>query len=139
MPIVGFEFEKIIVERKGPIEGQVKLKNNVSIKTVEKEKTPIGDLIKFKFEFNTSYEPKIGEIVLGGSVAYKDEDAKLIKIMDEWKKTKKIPDQLMVNLINTILMKCNIRALGLSQEINLPPHLNLPKVTPQTNVEKYVK
>ena len=45
----------------------------------------------------------------------------------------------MVGLVNMILMKCNIRALGLSQEINLPPHLNLPKVNSQTKVEEFVK
>lgn len=139
MPIVGFDFDKIQVERNAPIEGKIKLKNNVSIKSVEKESTPVGDILKFKFEFNTTYEPKIGEMILGGAVIYKDTITKLSEILNNWKKTKKIPEEIMINLVNAILVKCNIKALSLSQEINLPPHLNLPRVTPQTDVKQFVK
>ena len=35
MPIVGFNFDKIVVEKKGPITGQVKVKNDMMIKTVD--------------------------------------------------------------------------------------------------------
>ena len=44
-----------------------------------------------------------------------------------------------IGLVNTILAKCNVKALSLEQEVNLPPHMNLPKVGQKTDVKKYVK
>jgi hypothetical protein len=54
-------------------------------------------------------------------------------ILQEWKKDKKISAEIMQALFNTILAKANIKALSLAQEVNLPPHLSLPKLEPSKN------
>jgi hypothetical protein len=48
--------------------------------------------------------------------------------MDTWTKTKKLDKELMTLITNFILIKCNIKALELSQQVNLPPHIRLPLV-----------
>ena len=48
--------------------------------------------------------------------------------MKGWKKNKAIPKEAMTAVINTALTKCNIQALILSQQVNLPPPIPLPKV-----------
>ena len=59
------------------------------------------------------------------------EDPKKIKeLLSSWEKDKKIPNSVMPAIFNTILAKCNVKALTLSQEINLPPHIRLPIVKP---------
>ena len=58
------------------------------------------------------------------------------EILASWKKDKKVPKELMAGLLNTILTKCNIQALILSQEINLPAPIPLPKVQIAQQSEK---
>ena len=46
---------------------------------------------------------------------------------------KKIAKDIMSRVLNAVLAKCNIEALILSQEVNLPPPIPLPKVTMTSN------
>ena len=140
MPIVGFNFDKILVEKKHPISNQVKINSDLSIKDLQEEKVSIGkteDLLKFIFEFKVSYD-NLGEILLVGHVLYLEDQKKINDILKEWKKNKKIPDELMALLINTALFKCNIKALTLSQEVNLPPHLRMPRLAPSKDLKEYI-
>ena len=83
------------------------------------------------YEFKSKFEPNIGEIVFEGEVMDL-EDAKTTEaVLKGWKKDKKLPDELMSVVLNSILAKCNIQALVLSRDMNLPPPLKLPKVAAQ--------
>jgi hypothetical protein len=129
MAIIGFNFEKIIVEKKNKINSKLSIKNNLSIVNIEQEKlnlTNSGDVLKFNFEYTANYEPKIGQIVLAGHILVMEESIKVKEILEEWSKDKKLPKDLMSQILNTILAKCNIKALSLTQEVNLPPHIKLP-------------
>lgn len=132
MVVVGFNFSKIVVEKKESIKGKVNIANNVSIKSIEKADLSLGkakqDGVKFIFEFTTDYEPDIANILLVGDVLFIDDEKKVKNILDEWKKTKKAPEDVMNQVLNTILSKCNVQALILSRDVNLPPPIPLPKV-----------
>ena len=132
MVVVGFNFTKINVEKKDNIKGKVNIANNVSIKSIEKADLSLGkakqDGVKFIFEFTTDYEPDIANILLVGDVLFIDDEKKVKNILDEWKKTKKAPEDVMNQVLNTILSKCNVQALILSRDVNLPPPIPLPKV-----------
>ncbi len=142
MPIVGFNFDKITVERTKPILKGVQIKKSLAIKDVEKNELLMGkkkdEVIKFSFEFSSKYEPKIGLIELKGHVLYMDSSAEVKKIMDSWKKNKVIPQDVMSLILNTILMRCNIKTLVYAQEVNLPPHIRLPTISPKSNVNDYI-
>lgn len=133
MAIVGFDFTKLMVERKGPVKGKVNIKNNASIKNVEKATLTLGASkqagLKFTFEFTVDYEPNLGKILIEGEVLDLQNDEKIVdKAVEDWKKNKKVEQGLMTNLLNSVLSKSNIQALLLSKEINLPPPVPLPKV-----------
>ncbi|MBI2671019.1 hypothetical protein HYX18_03520 [Candidatus Woesearchaeota archaeon] len=136
MPIIGFNFDKIQVERSKKVEEKVEIKNNLGIKDVEIEKLSINNLnevLKFIFEFSLVYEPNVGNITINGHILYTD-DIKIIKdIQKEWKKNKKIETKLLELLLNNVLYRCHVKSLTLAQEVNLPMHLNLPTIhaTPQ--------
>ena len=49
---------------------------------------------------------------------------------EQWKKEKKLPVGVTTLVSNTILTRANIKALMLSQEVDLPPQIYLPKVSP---------
>ncbi len=139
MPIVSFNFEKISVEKKAPAATtKITIKNNATIIDVVEETLPLKSakdgIIKCSFEFTTLYEPKVGEINLRGNVLYLDTHQKIQELIKKWKKEKKLGDDIQTAILNIILSKCNIRALSLAEEINLPPQIPLPKLSP--NKEK---
>ena len=130
--IVGFSFTKINAEKLSLIKGKIDINNNVTIKNVEQADFSLGkkkqDALKFIFEFASKYEPSIGSISFEGEIIYVSEPKSTKEILDAWSKEKKIEKDLMASILNTILTKCNVQALILSQEINLPPPIPMPKV-----------
>jgi len=142
MAIVGFNFTKINVERKEMQKGKINISNNVAIKDVKPTDISLGkekqDALKFTFEFTSRFEPKIGSILLGGDLLYLGDANKIKEVNEGWKKDKRVPKEIMGSILNTILAKCNIQALILSQEVNLPPPVPLPKVEIGTPEKQYI-
>ncbi|MBN2112154.1 hypothetical protein JW707_03590 [Candidatus Woesearchaeota archaeon] len=136
MTIIATNFTKISVEKSGAVKGKVSIANNVVIKDVVVTDIAIGaskqNALKFSFEFTAKYEPKIGQIVLNGDLIFLEKADKIKEIAESWKKSKNIPKEVMAPVLNNVLTKCNVEALILSREINLPPPIQLPKV----NVKK---
>ncbi|MFA5176321.1 MAG: hypothetical protein WC413_03640 [Candidatus Nanoarchaeia archaeon] len=133
MPIVNFTITKIDAARlSDELKGKLNIKSDLKITNVAEEKLNISNqtALKFTFEFVVDYDPKFGKILLGGYLLYMPgEDEKDAKsVVDAWKKTKKLDTKLMETLFNATLSKCNVKALVLSQEVNLPPHIRLPIV-----------
>lgn len=140
MTMIGFNFTKIEVERKQPAVGQINISNNVNISNIEETDLAFGKAdekgLKFSFKFDSKYDPDIGKIELNGEIIYLDDDKKLKEIIKEWKKSKNVSKEIMAEVLNSILLRCNIEALILSKEINLPPPIPLPKVSEQAEQKK---
>lgn len=132
MAVVGFDFTKIDAKKKAPIKGKININNNVQIKDVKEKDLSLGttkkNSLQFTFEFIAKYEPNLGDIILEGNVVFMAEPKKVTEIMAGWKKDKKLPKEVSASILNSILNRCNIQALILSQVINLPPPIPLPKV-----------
>jgi hypothetical protein len=122
------------------IKGKINVSNNVTISKVEEKKLAIGNdkqkVLAFTFEFVSKYEPNIGSIKFTGDVLFMDDSKKVKEILDGWEKDKKLPKEIMPGILNTALNKCNIQALILSEQINLPPPIPLPKVQPAQPAQK---
>lgn len=130
MPILGVNFTKIEAERKNIPKGNVNISSNISIKGVEKNefKLPGQESIKIEFVFSADYNPDIGSIIVEGETIFVDEPKKLEGILSQWKKDKKLPEDILARVMNSLLEKCNIEALILGKEVGLPPSLNMPTV-----------
>ena len=135
MAIIGSSFTKILIEKKAAPAGEIKINNNISIKEVEEANFSLGKNkqkgLKCTFRFVTNYEPKIGSMEFEGEVLALVESVE--EIIKNWKKDKKLPKEIMTSVMNNVLNKCNIQALILSQTVNLPPPIPLPKVTADPN------
>ena len=57
-----------------------------------------------------------------------DKDDKVKEILKSWKKDNKVDKDILGPIYNTILSKCNVQAIVLSRDIQLPPPIPLPKV-----------
>tara|TARA_Y100000031_G_C7903538_1_gene240653 strand:- start:73 stop:504 length:432 start_codon:yes stop_codon:yes gene_type:complete len=141
MSIVKINLHKVNAERslesKG---GQIKINNNVSIKNVEDMSFSVEGKkgLKFTFAFNCKYEPDLGKIEVEGQVLYVEEGKKIEDIKKGWEKDKRIPMEVMEPIVNAALHKGNIQAIKISEEVNLPSPLPLPKVqsAPEKPAEK---
>ena len=134
MTIAGFNLKKILVEKKGLVRGEVKVDSKINISDIKKQDIKITsgkDVISFEFDFIITYlnidnKNNIAEVLFEGNVLYLGNPKETKKILDEWKK-KNIPTEIRVKIMNTILTKCNIKALVLEEDLGLPAHIPLPK------------
>jgi len=135
MAVIGFDLNKIMVERTGNVAGEIKINNNVAIKEIDKIGIPIKrddqEGLRFGFEFTSDYEPKMGKVIIRGNIVVVENKKKAEDILKQWKKDKKAESDVMTSVLNMVLEKCNIEALILSRDVNLPPSIPLPKVKPK--------
>lgn len=140
MTIIGFNFSKIQVERTGTVQGKVKIANNVGVTDVSEAKVNLSGSsnagLKFSFAFSCNYEPSVGKIVLEGEVITMEEKKTADEIVKSWKDKKHVPENIMASVLNTVLNRCNIQALILSRDMNLPSPIQLPKVNIKKADEK---
>jgi hypothetical protein len=131
MTVIGFSFTKMLVEKHSPVKGKISINNNVGITAVDETKIDINTdkkSIKLTFEFTSSYDPNVAKILLQGEVIYLMPKAKAEETVKNWKKNKKLDKEVMSQVLNNVLAKCNVEALILSKDMNLPPPMPLPKV-----------
>jgi|SRR3989344_5537741 len=133
MGIVSFVFDKMSAEKTGKITSHVNISHNFNIRNVEKIDLNIQGkkpALKLSFDFVVNYEPNIGTILMKGNLTYLDKEEEINKLENQWKKEKKLSMGVTTLVSNTILTRANIKALMLSQEVDLPPQIYLPKVSP---------
>lgn len=125
MAIVGFNYLTMSASRGDEQVAKIKISSNVAVKSVEKKDLSLGDskqsALRFLFEYAAMYEPKVGSIILNGEIIYLDNAAKTKEVLDSWTKKKIVPEGVMTSILNTILEKCNLQAIVLSNMVNLPP------------------
>mgnify|MGYP001613620885 CR=1 len=137
MTIVKINLHRVTAERNlNAKSGQVKINNNVTLKDVEDMSFAADGKkgLKFTFAFTCNYDPDLGKINVEGQVLFVDEEKNVDKIKQGWDKNKKIPMEVMEQIINAALHKGNIQAIKISEDVSLPSPLPLPKVK-SANVE----
>ncbi len=132
MQIIGFNLTKISIERKEKQQGKLEIKQNINIDEISKDKIPIteGEVLKTNFTFSVDYSPDFAKVELKGQVVLLPEKEELKDILKEWKK-KQVSDKFRMPLFNFIMSKCNIKALELEDELNLPLHIPMPRLSPK--------
>ncbi|MFH1276194.1 MAG: hypothetical protein ABIH82_03710 [Candidatus Woesearchaeota archaeon] len=133
MTIVKINVHKVSASRNLSAKvGQVKINNNVSLSNVEELSFSADGKkgLKFTFTFSCTYEPDLGKIEVEGQVMWVDEAKTVDEVKASWDKDKRIPMNVMEPIINASLHKGNIQAIKISEDIDLPSPLPLPKVKP---------
>jgi len=137
MPIVGFSYKKIEIGR-SDLKSGGQISTSLNIKKIEQEKLPIGnseDVVNFNFEFKIKYGD-LGDAIFLGSVLYMENPERVKEIVSSWTDKKQVIPEVMTEVFNFILFKVNILGLELEQEMNLPPHIKLPRVKPEQMNQK---
>lgn len=131
MAVIGFNFTKMVAERKAAGSGEVSVKISLNIKDVAKANLNIANKkqggLKYSFEFLASYTPDLGSIVLTGDIV-DIQDAKAVQtILKDWEKSKKLDDEMLLAVYNAALSRCSVQAILLSKEMGLPSPIPLPR------------
>ncbi len=131
MRIIGFNISKIQAERKNPMKDKLEIKSGLNVDNITKEEIDISKspAVKFDFTYSIDYAPNIAEIKIKGFVIAVDEKDESKDLLKEWKK-KKFNSPLKIPLFNFIMDKCTIKSLELEEQLGLPFHIPLPKLTP---------
>jgi hypothetical protein len=131
MSIVGFNFTKISAERKNSVVGTVNISNNITLREVSEAKLGLaGDrgAVRVTFTFGSEYTPDLAVLHMEGDVLLLLEVKQAQTVIENWKKSKQLSREIAEPLMNHILDRCNIQALLLSKDLNLPSPVQLPKV-----------
>ena len=138
--IVNFLLEKINVEKKKEIVGNVEVKNNTKITNIaELTLDALGkkqSTLNINFSFALTYEPNLAAITIEGRVVDLLDEKERKVILDAWKKEQKVDPKYSSAWMNVILARCNIKALSLGNDINLPPHIPFPRLAQKSKIEK---
>ena len=139
MNIIGFNFTKISVERKSLERGDLKINSNLEVNEIEEAKFPIFDskeaMLAIKFNYLFDYDPSIAKLEFKGEILIGLESSTAQEVLKKWK-DKKVSDEIRIPLFNLILRKSSIKALELEEEMGLPLHIPLPRLSKEEKEEK---
>jgi len=138
MRIIGFNFNKINIEKFSDKIEKLKINTNINISEIKEMELDLfktkEQFIRVKFTYNIDYEPKMAKIELVGNIVFGAESKIAKDVLKQWE-GKKIPEDFKIILFNVILRKSNLKALQLEEELNLPLHISLPSLKKQENKE----
>jgi len=139
MQVIGFTLTKIFAEKKADVKRSA-ITNDIAFTNFEKDKVPFlkdTETAKISFKYNLNYEDQEkkgasdhGELSFEGKLVLSVNKDELKNITKTWKK-KQLPDEMKIPLFNLILKKCTPRAVSLQDEIGLPSHVRIPRLTPK--------
>ncbi len=134
MSIVGFNYTSISAQKTKDIDKKVGIRNNIVVKNVAEHKLPFSNpedkALKISFEFKSEYSPNFGSIDILSDIFVVKSKTEFARILNEWKKDKRLPADLVPQYFSFILRKCNLKAMNLAEDLNLPSPYPMPKVAP---------
>ena len=139
MPIVGFNFTKIFVEKKEKLDPtKDQITNAVNLLDMKEENMSFSEgkgLLQMSFQFEVLYG-KAEKMSLEGVLLFMDSPDKAKELLESWNVDRKLDSALSTEIFNTILFKCNIKALQLADDVGLPAHFRIPLIRPKVISEK---
>ena len=132
MKLMGFNFTKINVERIGGSGENLKINTNIDVSDIEKAEIDLfkgkEEILAVKFKYGIDYDPKYAKINFEGNILISLDSKQAKKAISEWK-DKKVSDDIKFFIFTIILRKANVKALQLEDEMNLPFHIPMPKIS----------
>ena len=134
MSLVNFHFTKIEAERHAVEVKSYKIKQDLTVSSVEIAKAgkAANEVITIGFRVKISYVPEFATLALEGKAVFIEPPEGLKLIKESYTKNKKLPAKWGLQVMNIILLRSTVKLLTLAQDINVPPHIQLPMYTPKT-------
>ncbi|MCA9497275.1 MAG: hypothetical protein KC589_10120 [Nanoarchaeota archaeon] len=141
MGIIGFSFSKFDCKRNAvKVEGNIEINHNISVKDVTKTSLKVAgrknDVLRIDFSFDVIYGNSLGKISLEGDVVYSDTPEIITETFKSWEADKKLSQMVNEQVFKFVYGKASIKALTLSDSLNLPSPIPLPRVNFGTEKKK---
>lgn len=134
MKLIGFNITKISSERFDMPNKEINIKTNLTIKSIESTDISIfknkDEYLLIKFGYDVDYEPNFAKIKFEGNMLISVDSKTAKETIKEWE-DKKAQKEVQLFAFNVILKKVTIKALSLEEELNLPTHIPIPKISAQ--------
>jgi hypothetical protein len=142
MPIVnvGFRESKAIrniikadIVKPSTRSNDIKIEDVRELKAFGKDNNGIIIDFVYSVRYDLS-EPKdqvLGEILIKGEIVYVNSKDEIKKVLDEWKKNKKLEPKMMVGMLNAAMGKSQIEAIEQAAKVGLPSPIPLPSLKPE--------
>jgi len=139
MKIIGFNYTKIAAERLKPVI-KSNISTNIQITEAKKEESEFFKntevaVLTFVYELNYNTqekkEEKLGEIKFEGRVLLSLSQEESKELWKSWKK-KEVSTPLRLPVFNFILKKCTAKSLPFQDELGLPFHIPMPRLSAQS-------
>ncbi len=129
MPFIGERINRVQATR-GKLSPKMEIKSNVDLSDVSLKDLGITATkkgVSFSFTFKVEYSNNGGSIEVDGELFYLDDEAKMKEIDESWKKDKKLDEKLRLSAMNRILEVSYMQAIVASEQVKLPPPIQLPR------------
>ena len=134
MRLMGFNFTKINIEKLENSKESLKINTNINILDIQKTDVDFikskEDFFIIKFKYTISYEPNFAKLEFEGNMVVSLDSKDSKNLMNDWK-NHKISEEIQFSLFSIILRKSNVKALQLEDEMNLPFHIPMPRLSKQ--------
>lgn len=142
MRAIGFSFKKLNFEKLASnsledlkINANIEISEVFSVKPVDLLK-PKDELLGVRFVYTLDYQPDFAKLSFSGEIVL-EVDPKIAKeTIKSWKENKEMHEDLRMLVFNIILRKCNLKALEIEDEMNLPLHMPMPTVQKEDKEKK---
>lgn len=139
MRLIGFNFDKISIERLKDRTEKLNIKTNIDVSELKPLESDIlktkEALLQAKFSYSVNYEPDYAKVDMRGTATISIDEKQAKEVTKEWKKGQ-MPSDFRTFLFNVIMRKASLRSLQLEDELNLPLHLPMPVFGSQKEKEK---
>jgi hypothetical protein len=126
MPVLGIRINKIEATKNEEIapKGPMRITPSQKIKDItENQINGVSGKVKvieIRFEFNTNYDPAVGEINLSGTIVYQGTEKIRKEILKTWKDSKKIAKSVEREIIASLTSRMFLVAINCAREIGVP-------------------
>jgi len=135
MGVIGFSFSKFDCKRTAGAKSEKAISINYGIGVTNVEKTKLSvsgansEVLRVDFSFDVMYGNGLGKISIAGDIIYTDTPEIIKETMKSWESDKKLSALVNETVLKFVYHKCVVKALELSDSLNLPSPVPMPKIS----------
>ena len=134
MPIIRHTTRLLNAEVREKLPLKLHVKNDITIRSVERTEGRSSDesvTFHMSYEFKATYNETVAEITIQGETVYVTSSETAEEIEKSWEERKALPEKVMLEVGNFCLMKAQMQAVMLANELDIQSPVRLPQIEPR--------